>query len=114
VAQTLTLHREIAKPASGMRPDTVSALRCHRGWAVSMGAASRERNVPPRGGERRTARRRSFGVYVYRRCVHLGLSARLRVLVVIHCCRKGEDVIRLISARKANHLPRRQYVTRNA
>ena len=59
MAQTLTLRSEIAKPASGMRPDTVSTLRCHRGWAVSMGAASRERNVPLRGGERQTARRRS-------------------------------------------------------
>ena len=31
----------------------------------------------------------------------LGLSARLRVLVVCHCLREGESVIRIISARKA-------------
>ena len=31
----------------------------------------------------------------------LGLSARLRVLVVCHCLREDESVIRIISARKA-------------
>ena len=36
-----------------------------------------------------------------RRFVLLGLSAKLRVLVVIHCYRKAEQVIRIISARKA-------------
>ena len=48
------------------------------------------------------------------RFVLLGLSAKLRVLVVIHCYRKAEQVIRIISARKADRLERQQYVTRNA
>jgi uncharacterized DUF497 family protein len=46
------------------------------------------------------------------RFVLLGLSARLRTLVVCHCCRQGEEVIRLISARKANALERQQYEDR--
>jgi uncharacterized protein len=36
------------------------------------------------------------------RFVLLGLSARIRVLVVVHAYRAGTDVIRLISARKAD------------
>jgi uncharacterized DUF497 family protein len=48
------------------------------------------------------------------RFVLLGLSAKLRILVVIHCYRKAEQVIRLISARKADRLERQQYVTRNS
>lgn len=36
------------------------------------------------------------------RFILLGLSVVLRVLVVCHCYRSGGDVIRLISARKAN------------
>ena len=36
------------------------------------------------------------------RFILLGLSYRLRVLVVCHCYREGESVIRIISARKAN------------
>lgn len=43
------------------------------------------------------------------RFVPLGLSARLRTLVVCHCYRQGDEVIRLISARKANSEERRQY-----
>ena len=39
----------------------------------------------------------------------LGLSGRLRTVVVCHCYRQEEDVIRLISARKANADERRQY-----
>jgi uncharacterized DUF497 family protein len=39
----------------------------------------------------------------------LGLSGRLRTVVVCHCYRQEEDVIRLISARKANSDERRQY-----
>ena len=31
----------------------------------------------------------------------LGLSARLRLLVVVHCLREGDEVIRIISARRA-------------
>jgi uncharacterized protein len=39
----------------------------------------------------------------------LGLSGRLRTLVVCHCYRQKDEVIRLISARKANAIERRQY-----
>jgi uncharacterized DUF497 family protein len=47
------------------------------------------------------------------RYVLLGLSAKLRVLIVVHCYRERDAVIRLISARKADHLERRQYVIGN-
>ena len=43
------------------------------------------------------------------RFVLLGLSVRLRLLVVVHCYREAEDVIRIISARKADRSERRQY-----
>lgn len=43
------------------------------------------------------------------RFVILGMSAKLRVLVVCHCYRKGDEVIRLISARKAAGAEERQY-----
>jgi uncharacterized DUF497 family protein len=39
----------------------------------------------------------------------LGLSAPLRVLVVAHCYREGDTVIRVISARKATRSERAQY-----
>ena len=39
----------------------------------------------------------------------LGVSSRLRVLVVCHCYRESEQVIRLISARKGDREERRQY-----
>ena len=39
----------------------------------------------------------------------LGLSARLRLLVVCHCLREKGEVIRLISARKADKQERDQY-----
>lgn len=39
----------------------------------------------------------------------LGLSAPLRILVVAHCYREGERVVRLISARKATRSERAQY-----
>jgi len=35
------------------------------------------------------------------RFVLLGMSRRLRVLVVCHCYRKNEEVLRIISARRA-------------
>jgi len=35
------------------------------------------------------------------RFVILGLSAKLRILVVCHCYRKSDSIIRIISARKA-------------
>jgi uncharacterized DUF497 family protein len=43
------------------------------------------------------------------RFVLLGLSGRMRTLVVCHCYRQGDEVIRLISARKANSVERKQY-----
>lgn len=39
----------------------------------------------------------------------LGLSAKLRTLVVSHCYRKADDVVRLISARKATREERDVY-----
>jgi hypothetical protein len=42
----------------------------------------------------------------------LGLSGRMRTLVVCHCYRQDDEVIRLISARKANSLERQQYEDR--
>lgn len=39
----------------------------------------------------------------------LGLSGPLRVLVVAHCYREGESVVRIISARKATRTERAQY-----
>jgi uncharacterized protein len=46
------------------------------------------------------------------RFVLLGLSGRLRTLVVCHCYRQEEAVIRLISARKAHSDERQQYEDR--
>ena len=46
------------------------------------------------------------------RFVLLGLSARLRTLVVCHCYRQGDEVIRLISARRANAFEWQQYEDR--
>jgi uncharacterized DUF497 family protein len=43
------------------------------------------------------------------RFVLLGLSGRLRILVVCHCYRQEDEVIRLISARKANSDEQMQY-----
>jgi hypothetical protein len=39
----------------------------------------------------------------------LGLSSTLRTLVVCHCYREHEDLIRIISARKADPEERSQY-----
>ena len=39
----------------------------------------------------------------------LGLSARLRVLVVCHCFRESEALIRIISARKADKREQHDY-----
>jgi len=46
------------------------------------------------------------------RFVLLGLSANLRTLVVCHCYREAEGVIRLISARKATRKERSEYSQR--
>lgn len=43
------------------------------------------------------------------RFVLLGLSALLRKLVVCHCYRSVDEVVRIISARKANRTERLQY-----
>jgi uncharacterized DUF497 family protein len=43
------------------------------------------------------------------RFILLGLSEKLRVLVVCHCYREGNSVIRLISARKAGKHEQRTY-----
>lgn len=42
----------------------------------------------------------------------LGLSARLRVLLVCHCYREDDQIIRLISARKATRPELHQYWNR--
>ena len=39
----------------------------------------------------------------------LGLSFKHRILIVCHCYRKSDTVIRLISARKASPFERRKY-----
>jgi len=44
------------------------------------------------------------------RFILLGLSIRLRVVVVCHCYRKNEAVIRIISARKATAAERNEYM----
>jgi uncharacterized DUF497 family protein len=46
------------------------------------------------------------------RFVLLGLSSKLHALVVCHCYRKGGDVIRIISARKADRSERALYSQR--
>jgi uncharacterized protein len=46
------------------------------------------------------------------RFILLGLSAGLRILVVCHCYRKSDDIIRIFSARKGTVKERRQYLER--
>lgn len=46
------------------------------------------------------------------RFVLLGLSAALRTLVVCHCYREQDEVIRIISARKAHKEERAEYERR--
>ena len=43
------------------------------------------------------------------RFILLGLSASVRLVVVVHCFRDEDDVIRIISARKATPVESRQY-----
>ncbi len=43
------------------------------------------------------------------RFVLLGISFKLRVLVVCHCFRKEETVVRIISARKADRGEEKEY-----
>ena len=47
------------------------------------------------------------------RFVLLGLSGKLRILLVCHCYRAEDAVIRIISARKASASERRQYDERS-
>ena len=44
------------------------------------------------------------------RFILLGIGARLRVLVVCHCYREGESVIRIISSRKADRQEKEDYL----
>jgi uncharacterized protein len=46
------------------------------------------------------------------RFVLLGLSAALRVIVVCHCYRTDDEIIRIISARKASRAERLVYTQR--
>ncbi len=46
------------------------------------------------------------------RFLMLGISFRLRTLVVCHCYRAGDAVIRIISARKANRKEEKVYWSR--
>lgn len=39
----------------------------------------------------------------------LGFSAKLRLLIVCHACRENDEVIRILSARKATRNERKQY-----
>jgi len=43
------------------------------------------------------------------RFILLGLSVKFRALVVCHCYRKNNEVIRIISARKATRAEQRRY-----
>ncbi len=43
------------------------------------------------------------------RFILLGLSQAVRLLVVCHCYRESDEVIRIISARKADRSEQRQY-----
>ena len=43
------------------------------------------------------------------RFIMLGMSLRLRLLVVCHCYRESDEVIRIISARKATKMESIQY-----
>lgn len=43
------------------------------------------------------------------RFILLGLSARLNILIVCHCYREKDTIIRIISARKADRNERKNY-----
>jgi uncharacterized DUF497 family protein len=43
------------------------------------------------------------------RFILLGMSFKLRVLIVCHCFRESEEVVRLISARKADKTEQKEY-----
>lgn len=46
------------------------------------------------------------------RFVLMGMSAQVRVVVVVHCYRYADAVIRIISARRATRREQRQYADR--
>ena len=46
------------------------------------------------------------------RFILMGMSATLRVLVVVHCLRKQSSVIRIISARRAGTKEKQPYLAR--
>jgi uncharacterized DUF497 family protein len=46
------------------------------------------------------------------RFILLGMSAALRILIVCHCIREDGDVIRIISARRADRLEQKDYNSR--
>ena len=46
------------------------------------------------------------------RFILLGLSASIRLIVVCHCYRESDDVIRIISARKATRIEQKRYLER--
>lgn len=50
--------------------------------------------------------------FVEERLLLIGMSAALRVLVVVHCEKAAGDIIRLISARRATKSERAQYDAR--
>jgi len=43
------------------------------------------------------------------RFIMLGFSSKVRLLIVCHCYRKNDQIIRIISARKANKIESKQY-----
>jgi len=46
------------------------------------------------------------------RFILMGLSSSLRILVVVHCYRENDEVIRIISARKATRNEQKYYTGR--
>lgn len=46
------------------------------------------------------------------RFIILGLSSRFRILLVCHCYQKDNEVIRIISARKATRKEQKKYLRR--
>ena len=48
------------------------------------------------------------------RFILLGISFKLRVLVVCHCFRESDNVVRIISARKADKAEERDYWRRRS
>lgn len=46
------------------------------------------------------------------RFILLGLSFNFRLMVVCHCYRKNDEIIRIISVRKATSLEQKQYCKR--